>query len=129
MDSGGSIFLEGLKQNIDYININSKKLIIVEPIPELGIFPLEAYLYEYYKINESITHDVQSWINYSNEINEIINYSGAEVVHSTDIFCDSFVENKCTASRNGVMFYYDDDHLTLDGASLIGEKITEIIQK
>ena len=39
---------------------------------------------------------------------------------STDnIFCDSFIKNKCVVSDSGIIFYYDDDHLTYDGSLLI----------
>ena len=44
------------------------------------------------------------------------------VVDPTDIFCD---EINCTAVRDGVSWYFDEDHLSLEGASKIVPRLLE----
>jgi len=39
----------------------------------------------------------------------------------------SYFSNRCTSSYNGVFFYWDDDHLTRDGASLLVNNILDLI--
>ena len=68
------------------------------------------------------------WNNYSNDINKVIENSNASIVSPDEILCNSFQKNKCVASDKGIMFYYDDDHLTLDGASLIGVEVISRIK-
>ena len=128
MVAGGKSLLEGLEQNIDYMLKNSDKLIVIKPIPELGVFPLEAYLYGFYELNEAIMFNYEQWNNYSNDINKVIENSNASIVSPDEILCNSFQKNKCVASDKGIMFYYDDDHLTLDGASLIGVEVISRIK-
>jgi hypothetical protein len=40
-----------------------------------------------------------------------------------NIFCDSFVKDRCVAQFNSIPYYYDDDHLSDAGALLIIEKL------
>ena len=127
--SGGLETLNGLKSNIEYLNLNSDKSIIISPIPELGIYPLEAFLYDYYEIFEIIQFDFDDWQEYSKETNLIINNYSNNVVSVSDIFCNSYVINKCVASFGGKVFYYDDDHLSYDGAELLGKEIIKKISK
>ena len=43
-------------------------------------------------------------------------------VRTKEIFCNNF-PNKCTSSFDGIFFYYDDDHLTKDGAKLVVDEV------
>ena len=45
---------------------------------------------------------------------------------SEKIFCDSIVKDECVGAFNDQLFYYDDNHISIDGANLVGQ---EIIQK
>ena len=56
------------------------------------------------------------------EVKQITN--GAIVkIDPEEIFCNSFFLNSCTSSFNGIFYYYDDDHLTRDGARLVVDEI------
>lgn len=45
------------------------------------------------------------------------------------IFCNTYQRDRCVATSNGVLFYFDDDHLSNDGAQFIVEKIMLSIKK
>ena len=123
---GGSELLEGLDKNIRFLINNSKKLILIYPIPELGYFPLEPYLYKFYDLNDEITYDISYWREYSKEVNSVLDGlidTKLVRINSEEIFCNSFFFNRCTSSYNGIFYYYDDDHLTRDGAGLVVDEI------
>lgn len=46
--------------------------------------------------------------------------SGVTVVDPSDIFCD---ERACLAVREGTALYYDDHHMSVDGARLVAEEV------
>jgi peptidoglycan/LPS O-acetylase OafA/YrhL len=130
MTPGGNQLLFHIQENIDYLQSVTDDLIIIHPIPELGIFPLESYLGGYYKLDEPLFFDMSYWVEYSYKITELLesNIKAAQI-RTDEIFCDSFVRDKCTAVIDGTFFYYDDDHLTYDGAKLIGKEILKILQE
>ena len=48
----------------------------------------------------------------------------ASSTHDTEeIFCETIFLKKCTSSSNGIFYYYDNDHLTRDGARLVVDEI------
>ena len=119
MTPGGQAFLNDLRDNIAFLKKNSDSLIIIEPIPELGFFPLEPYLWKNFSLDEAIQYEYSYWEAYSKEINSLLRMMNKDNISTDKIFCDSFIKNKCVVSDSGIMFYYDDDHLTYDGSLLI----------
>jgi len=130
IEPGGNDLLAGLEENIIFLLNNSKKLILIYPIPELGYYPLEPYLYKFYDLNDEITYDIGYWKEYSKEVNNTLNgLTDKELlkINSEEIFCNSFFLNSCTSSFNGTFYYYDDDHLTRDGARLVVDEILKYL--
>ena len=127
-----NMVLNDIGENIEYFTEKAKALVLLYPVPELGIFPLEYYLYEYIDINEPIGYEMSYWDEYSYEINKYFdeyNKNNLYKVKTSKYFCDSYVKDKCVASFGKIMFYWDDDHLSYDGASIIGPEILEFIKK
>jgi len=125
-----NLVLEDIGLNIDYFVKNAKVLILIYPIPELGLYPLEYYLYDYLNDNEFLGYEKKYWDEYSSIINQKFdNYTQSNIfkIKTNEYFCDSYVEDTCVASYGETMFYWDDDHLSYDGASVIGKDILEII--
>ena len=123
--------IKDIDNSINFLSKNSKTLILLYPVPELGVYPLELYLNKFLNIEESLSYDRKYWDDYAYEINsyfdnkELINL---EKIDSDEIFCNNFIYDKCTASLDGTMFYWDDDHLSYDGVSYIADKILKIIE-
>jgi peptidoglycan/LPS O-acetylase OafA/YrhL len=124
------LLIKDIDSSIEFLSAKSETLILVYPIPELGLYPLEFYLNKLMKIDESLHYDRKYWEEYSSEINlyfDSVDLKNIEKIQSNDIFCNVFIPNMCTASLNKEMLYWDDDHLTYDGASYIGVGIFNII--
>ena len=70
------------------------------------------------------------FLEYSKEVNNTLNgIIDKELVkiNTEEIFCNSFFFNSCTSSFNGTFYYYDDDHLTRDGARLVVDEILKYL--
>ena len=50
-------------------------------------------------------------------------------VYPDRVFCNSFIEDQCVGAINDSLFYYDDDHLSIEGAELLADIIVEKILK
>jgi peptidoglycan/LPS O-acetylase OafA/YrhL len=123
---GSNDLITGLRENISYFKSKSSMVVLIQPIPELGYYPLEPYLYRYFNLNEEIAYDENYWYEYALEVNELIESQrskNVKIINTQALFCDFYIRKKCTSSNNGTFFYYDDDHLTRDGAKLVVKDI------
>ena len=126
INKGSNDLLSGLKDNISYFTTRSSMVVLIKPIPELGYYPLEPYLYHYFDLSEEIAYDANYWYQYSLEVNALLDSyksKNIKIINTQAIFCDSYISKKCTSSSNGTFFYYDDDHLTRDGAKLVVKEL------
>ena len=44
-------------------------------------------------------------------------------VYPHKLFCDKLIENRCIANDEKTIFYYDDDHLSIQGSKLVVDEI------
>ena len=108
-------------------------VLIVYQIPKFP-FHVPGMYYKGIAWGETISMDYNGWKNdprkvqvdevYNNILNENIFR-----VFPEELLCNSFVYDKCVGAFNEFLFYYDDNHLTIDGAELIGLEIVDIINK
>jgi hypothetical protein len=66
-------------------------------------------------------HADQAWV--TNEFRQLGN-GWAKMVNFDDILCDSQI---CPLVQNGKFVYYDDDHLSIDGAMLVYPRLAEFL--
>lgn len=124
--------IEDISKSIEYISKNAKIGLVLLPIPELGFYPLEYYLYEFKDVGENLSYNKKYWDQYSSKINEYlqnITYHNIRKIETDKIFCNSFIKNMCTASYDNKIFYWDDDHLSYDGTTLIGERLIFLLKE
>ena len=124
--------IEDISKSIEYISKNAKTGLVLFPIPELGFYPLEYYLYEFKDVGENLSYNVKYWDQYSSKINKYlqnITYPNIRKIETDKIFCNSFIQNMCTASYDNKIFYWDDDHLSYDGTTLIGERLIFLLKE
>ncbi|MDB5526944.1 MAG: acyltransferase 3 [Devosia sp.] len=48
-------------------------------------------------------------------------------VKPEQLLCGSFIPGRCAAQLDGIPLYYDDDHLSLDGAALVVDEIFRVL--
>lgn len=59
-------------------------------------------------------------------LDSLVKEPGILAIKVSEILCDSYVADRCVAQINGVPLYFDDDHLSKEGAKLV---VAEILGK
>lgn len=112
----------------DYLNMG-KKIILVYPIPEVGWevpFTLAKKLKIDINDNSIITrHSVFTERNSRTyeQLDKIEFHPNILRIYPEHVFCNQQIKDKCIATLNGVPLYFDDDHLNIIGAKMLGEHI------
>jgi hypothetical protein len=130
---------EGLISQINKIINQGHKLILVYPVPEVGVNPYR-YLWRKYNSNKNLfnnsipifssSYDVYKKRN--KLIFKILNSIKNENIYRVyphSYFCDKQIENRCVANDKNNIFYYDDDHLSIQGSKLVVDEIMKEIEK
>jgi peptidoglycan/LPS O-acetylase OafA/YrhL len=130
---------EGLVSQINQIINQGHKLVLVYPVPELGPNPVELLLHKY--IFDKSLFDISiPIISTSYEVykkrNKII-FEIFDSIESPDIhrvyphqfFCNTQVENRCVANDENNIFYYDNNHLSIQGSKFVVDEIMKKIKK
>lgn len=112
---------------------SGKTIVIIYPIPEMG-WSVTKRLLRIFSLNKKIAKEDAST---SHEIFKKRNknaYLALDAVgkhknliriYPEQIFCNTYVAGRCVAHVDGSPLYYDDDHLSRFGATLISKEIGE----
>ena len=130
---------KGLISQINKIINQSHKLVLVYPVPEVGIEPYR-YLFKKYIFNKNLFKNSIPVFSGSYEVYKERNKLIFEIfdsikneniyrVYPHSYFCDKQIENRCIANDENNIFYYDDDHLSLQGSKLVVDGIMKEIEK
>ncbi len=130
---------EGLISQINKIINQGHKLILVYPVPEMGIDP-QRYLFRNYIYNKnsfmnSIPIFSGSYEVYKKrnklifEILDSINNPSIYRVYPHEFFCNKQLENRCVANDKNNIFYKDSTHLSIHGSKLVVDEIMKEIKK
>jgi peptidoglycan/LPS O-acetylase OafA/YrhL len=129
-----------LLSEIQDILAKGHKLILVYPVPELGFNPLRLiyakYIYNkfFYKSQkniETLTINYEVYKERNKKIFTIldsIQHSNIYRIYPDSYFCNKQIKNRCVANNKKSIFYYDDDHLSLEGSKFIINDIVKIIK-
>lgn len=116
--------------SFDSLNI---PIYLVYPIPEMGWdIPRMNYKIQFLTSQEdlktiSTSYDVFKKRNYFvNTILDSVNSKNIFRIKPEDIFCNTYIKNRCVGQINKTTFYSDDDHLSDAGAKLIVYKILSL---
>ena len=110
-----------------------KPVVLVYPIPEVG-WNVPKRLFEAYLrgINTEITTSLSCFQRRSEGIVAAFPSIGENDnlarVYPGEIFCDSFVPGRCMTGNGDKIFYFDDDHLSFQGADLVVRRILRAAQ-
>ena len=119
-----------IKNRLYKISENVNKLIIIQPNPTYDLPIADAFLSKRFKWGEPVTKELGEWekeiLGFNNFIRNL-NIENIEILHTTSIFCTQDEERLCYASKNETLYYSDENHLTLDGANLITNKLNQLI--
>jgi peptidoglycan/LPS O-acetylase OafA/YrhL len=136
--------IEGIKSSVKNILKEGNALILVYPTPELGFDVRKLLLKENLTNLDKIkTRNKKMYFpilsvsyNVYKERNKMIfetldSIQGANIyrVYPHKSFCNTVIKERCVANNKEHLFYYDDDHLSLQGSKYIINDIMKIIQK
>ncbi len=132
----GGVFPDAMDRYLARLAVSGKRIILLYPVPEAGAdVPIQLARELHYGI------DRQSPLSTSLEV--FARRNGATVavldalarqyelltIHPDEVFCDSFVENRCVVQLNGDPLYFDDDHLNSIGTTMLAEHIVGSLVK
>ena len=132
---------EGLLSEIRDILAKDHKLILVYPVPELGFNPLRLiqkkyiynkFFYQSQKDIETLTINYDVYKERNKQIFAIldnIQHPNIYRVYPDSYFCNKKIKDKCIVNNKKSIFYYDDDHLSLQGSKFVINDIVKIIKE
>jgi hypothetical protein len=131
---------ESIKLSAKNILQNQHILILVYPVPEIGFHVPKLVIQNkafFYLLNNKIEIPILS-VSYDvfKNRNKIIfetldSIKGPNVyrVFPHKSFCNTVIINRCVTNNKEHLFYYDDDHLSLEGSKYIVNDIMKAIQQ
>jgi hypothetical protein len=130
---------KALHSQINNIVNQGHKLVLVYPVPEMGMDPYR-YLFRKYVLNktlfkQSIPIVSGSYEVYKNrhklifEILDSIENPNIYRVFPHSNFCDKQIKDRCVANDENYYFYNDDNHLSIQGSKLVVDGIMKEIEK
>ena len=132
---------EGLILQINKIINQGHKLILVYPVPEMAFHSPKLLYAEYvksFKFNKKeyspsiLTGSYEVYKKRNKLIFEILDTVKNENIHRVyphSYFCNKQIKNRCVANDENNFFYYDDDHLSIQGSKLVVDGIMKEIEK
>ena len=132
--------IEGIKSTAKNILEKGNTLILVYPVPEMGfnVPSLYSTRYTFSKIFNKkfetpiLTGSYEVYKNRNKMIFETLDgIQGLNVyrVYPHKSFCDTEIVNRCVANNKEHLFYYDDDHLSLEGSRYVVNDIMKVIKQ
>lgn len=131
-------------KTLDEMGELGHRVILVYPIPEVGWhvpelikskldgvpdYPVGRKKLEYEKISITTSYQVfKERTAYTKSILDRVSHENVVRVHPEALFCDA-ESGRCVTHNKETIFYYDDDHLSQSGASLLVEEIAKQINK
>jgi len=123
-----SLILNSYKKTIvDLLNLE-KTVFLIYPIPEVGYkVPDYRLKLKIRGINKTLTTSSSVYYKRSNSVinifDSINDHPKLFRIYPGKIFCNSFEEGKCITEIDSKLLYFDDDHLSNYGASIIIEEL------
>lgn len=112
-----------------------KKVILVYPVPEAGwrvpeVLAKRIFLQAEEETDLSVDASLQKERNAiaAGALDAIGEHTNLVRVRPREIFCNTFVKDRCVTQIGGIPLYFDSDHLSTEGASLVVKEIARHLQ-
>ncbi len=125
-------FQEHINTTFKTLLANNNKLIIVYPVPQFNFGVPQQFIEKGLDINATVSSQYAEFLEDKDIISTYKIYDSffdknIYRIYPEKLFCNSFVDNECVGAFQGKLFYYDESHLTKDGAALLAEEIANYI--
>lgn len=128
-------YKKNFKNSLNEILKNGNKILLVYPIPEVGWNPKRRLLNMSFFIKSRIDELLkENFISTSYdvylkrtketfELYDSIKHKNLIRVYPDKLFCNTKKLNRCIINEDNIIYYYDDDHLSLDGSKKLFDRI------
>ena len=120
-----------IDDTLSFLLEKNNKIIVISAIPVQNIKVIDQYLDQEIIFGDEVYIDRQAWEYRSFKSNNYfknIENSNISIIDSTETFCNEIVVDKCIGAFEDKIFYYDDNHLTVEGAKILGDKVIKNIK-
>jgi peptidoglycan/LPS O-acetylase OafA/YrhL len=118
-------------ENINFIKNLNHKIIIVYPHPEVGFdVPKKLFKHRFKKELPILSTSYEVYKERNQDLIKLYDSIRGENifrVYPEKIFCNKLIANRCVTNSKNKIYYFDNDHPSLEGSKLINEDIMEII--
>jgi peptidoglycan/LPS O-acetylase OafA/YrhL len=125
-------YIQEMIYRIEHLAKNSKKLVIIYPVPNYDFNIAEMYIRGITDWNDVISQDYDTWTTKAKMSYDTLDSISGQNINrllAEEIFCNTFVEDKCIAAFEENLFYTDDNHLSIEGTSLLAERILSVLER
>jgi peptidoglycan/LPS O-acetylase OafA/YrhL len=132
----------GIISSIQSILDQGHRVILVYPVPEVGFNVSQKIINNNLKYLDKLKMQDDRILTFSTDYNvykkrnkkifEIFDSFKSDNLYRVfphKHFCDSLIRNRCIANSRDKIFYYDSDHLSLDGSKFVVDDIIKIIKE
>ena len=132
LESRKKSILDAYRDTIISTLESGKKVILIYPIPEQG-WDIPIKIYKEILFNGRSLTGVTDKVTYArnaeviNTFNAIGERKNLFRIYPIEILCNTFVKGRCASELNGSPLYYDDDHLSNEGAKILVEEIMKFV--
>ena len=125
---------EGFLFGLNNIINKGHKLILVYPVPEMGFDVPRKLNVEYFfnKSHQILSGSYQVYKDRNKLIFKILDSiedPNIYRVYPHKLFCDTIIKDRCVANDENNIFYFDDDHLSIQGSKFVVDEIMKEIEK
>ncbi len=125
---------DAVRHLIEGLLTTNQRIFLIYPVPEIA-WNIAKKNWVYYKQkNETLGEISIPYEDFKLRNRFVIDifdsFSNRENFHSvrpSEVFCDTFLMNRCVAQYDSDPYYYDDDHLSDSGAKLVVKEILKIL--
>lgn len=120
-----------IERRIRKIAKNTKKVILIYPVPTHPYNISESYFYRQNFWGEFVSTDIEYWKEISSDSYHFLNSikgNNIERIFTEDLFCNSFTSNSCVAATKETLLYADDNHLTVEGNYIVLNEIIKLLK-
>lgn len=116
--------------SINELLLTGKNVYLIYPIPEVGWHvPRQLLKHKIHGISDQVSTSANNYYKRSSDVintfNALPDVNNLYRIYPDNIFCNTDIDNRCITELDGELLYFDDDHLTTSGASLVTKTIFE----
>jgi len=132
MNFSASAKINALEETINSLLNSTNIVVLVYPIPEIAWKISESNFVHFRNTRKLLgeisepSRDYYSRNRFVTSVFDELKTSQKLIrVKPNQIFCDTYQEGRCVAQWKGIPFYYDYDHLSIEGARLVSNSILQ----